>query len=439
MNKNKSSDNQPAKGQTTTEGIEELYVKEPSFFHRPLVEHSGVLRTYYFLVCLVVGIFGGILGELFVNNYFSSQGLQLTSFWQPAADSTSDEKQQVIILRSSEANKAESTALSSLVEAAGASVVGIFPEKKVGESIWDSIYLPSEQLGNGLILTSDGWIVTSEQVITTTSSDLVVVFSDKNMAKVERVVIDKASGAVFIKADAQGLKVVKFGSSQIWFPGEQLLVLASSVASGKYKTALTNLARLNYQPAQKPQDLLQNSETYKEKVLLKDAVDREFFGSPVVNLKGEIIGILYGGQLSPSSSELSGNIVIPHNYFSQVLKNLLANGEIDRPYLGVNYLDLAQIVGLDKNVSEGRQSGAVLYGERGTLPAVMPDSPAAKAGLKAGDIIIKVNNEAVDTNNSLTELVQQYKVGDVLKLTIIFQGTERVVDAVLTAKPKIGN
>ncbi len=429
MAKNKTTNETETIGQTTTEGIEDFYEKEPTVFKRPLLEHLGFIRVYYFLVCLIVGIAGGILGELFVNNYFSSQGLTLTALWQPASEISNNDKQQVIILRTNEINQPESTAIGSLVEAAGASVVGIFPKKETNETIWDTIYLPQEQLGNGLILTADGWIVTSNQVVNTDSKDLVVVMSDKSIADVESIVTDPASGAVFIKAKAQGLKVVKFGTNQIWSPGEQLLVLANSVTNGGYKTILTNLEKLNYQSLTKGQDLLQNTESYKKRILLKDSLSKEFFGSPAVNLKGEIIGILYGGA--------DGNILLPESYFSQAMKSLLANGQVDRPYLGVNYLDLAHVVGLDSAISEGRQFGAVLYGEKGTLPAVIASSPAAKAGLKAGDIIIKVNNEPIDANHSLTELIQQYKVGDVVKLTVVFQGTEREVEAALETKPAV--
>ena len=430
MTKNKSTNEQEIIGQTTTEGLEDFYEKEPNVFKRPLLEHLGFIRVYYFVVCLLLGVIGGILGELFVNNYFSSQGLILTSLWQPTNSVSSDEKQQVIILRTNEINKAETTAIGSLVEAAGASVVGIFPKKTDGETIWDNIYLPQQQLGNGLILTSDGWIVTSDQVIgESIAADLVIVMSDKTLAEIESIVPDTASGAVFIKARAQGLKVVKFGTNQTWSPGEQLLVLANSAANGGYKTVLTNLEKTNYQQLTKGQDLLQSTEIYKKSIVLKDKITKEFFGSPAVNLKGEIIGILYGGA--------EGNILLPESYFSQAMKNLLASGQIDRPYLGVNYLDLAHIVGLDSVISEGRKQGAVLYGEKGTLPAVIPNSPAAKAGLKAGDIISKVNNEPVDAAHSLTEIVQQYKIGDALKFTIIFQGTEREVEVVLTAQPEV--
>ena len=412
------------------EAIDQLYKEDPTIFHKPLIQSVTVLRMYYFFVCLLFGILGGILGELFINNYFSSQGLQLTSVWQQSDISSSNNDKQVIILRSSEINKKESD-LNTLVEAAGASVVGIFQSKAGGETMWENIYLPSEQLGNGLILTADGWIVTSDLILPANTENLVVILADKNILAVERIVKDTASGATFLKVNTQGLKVVKFGSRENWAPGEQLLVLANSVANGGIKAIMTNLEKTNYQQLSKSQDLIQSSEVYSKKVLLNDKVSKEFFGSPVVNLTGEIVGIVYGGA--------SANLLLPQDYFSQSLKSILAVDEISRPYLGVNYLDLSHIVGIDKNISESRTSGAVLYGEKGTLPAVLPESPAAQAGLKAGDIIIKVNNELVDQKHSLTELVQQYRIGDALKLTVIFQGNEREIEVVLVGPPEEEN
>jgi S1-C subfamily serine protease len=420
--------NEVTEASTTVEadGLEEFYKEEQTIFRKPLIQSVTALRAYYFFVCLLFGILGGILGELYINNYFNSQGLPLTTLWQQTNSSGEADKQQVIILRSDQTNKKESD-LNTLVEAAGASVVGIFQAKTTGETMWDSIYLPSEQLGNGLILTADGWIVTSELTIPDNAKNLVVILADKNILTVARIIKDYASGATFLKVNAQGLKVVKFGSRDNWSPGEQLLVLANSVANGGIKAIMTNLEKTNYQLLTKSQDFIQSSEVYKKKILLKDTVGKEFFGSPVVNLQGEIIGIVYGG--------VTANLLLPQDYFSEVLKSLMATDALSRPYLGVNYLDLAHIVGIDKNISESRTSGAVLYGEKGTLPAVMPESPAAQAGLKAGDIIIKINNESVDSKHSLTELVQQYKVGDALKLTVIFQGNEREIEAVLVAPP----
>lgn len=407
-------------GQTDASYIDEIYQDELPVIKKPIIKsHSGV-RMYYFLVALLFGLLGGILGELFVNNYFSSQGLSLTSLWPQ--DNNTSIGQQVIILKSEEVNQTESELLT-LVETVGASVVGIFPKKESGENIWDDFYLPDEQLGNGLVLTADGWIVTTDQIIDTNKDDLVVVLANKQIFPIVDKVVDEATGAVFLKIDAHDLKVVKFGERDTEVLGERLLVLANALANGGLKIVVTNLEKLNYKPITKAQDLLQSSESFDKKILISNSVSSEFYGSPVINMRGEMVGLIYGDK--------QGNTVLPVDYFSPIVKTLLSVGEIVRPVLGVNYLDLSHILGISEQISEGRSQGAVLYGDKDTVAAVIADSAAQKAGLKAGDIIIAVNDESVDARHSLTELIQEYRVGDAVKLKLIFQGTEREVDVVL--------
>ncbi len=413
------------KGQTDTEGLDEIYTDNFSVVKKPIIVSRSGVRVYYFVVALIIGFIGGVLGELYVNNYFSSQGLELTSIWGNSSEAGVEK--QVIILKSSEVNKTENE-LSTLIEAAGASVVGIFSAKDTADVdvMWDNLYLPEDQLGNGMILTSDGWIVTTKRVISDVKQKFSVVLADKKIFAVTDVVADEMSGSVFLKIEANDLKVVKFGRRDAWMPGEQLLVLANSFANGGYETIVTNLEKLNYQEITKPQDLLRSSEVYKKQILLTDEIESIFSGSPVINAKGEIIGLVHASDRLDS--------VLPADYFSPIIKSLLATQEISRPILGVNYLDLAHTLGLPEKISEGRSQGAVLYGEKESVSAVIPGSPAAKAGLKPGDIIIKVNNEPVDAKHSLTELVQQYQIGDVLKLVVIFQGNEREVEAVLVGE-----
>ncbi len=411
--KNKEANKQ---GQTDASYIDEVYQEELSVIKKPIIRSYSGVRLYYFLVALLFGILGGILGELFVNNYFSSQGLSLTALW-PQENNISTE-QQVIILKSTEVNQTANE-LSDLIGTVGASVVGIFPQKEGGETIWDDLYLPDEQLG-------DGWIVTTDRIIDAGEKNLVVVLANKQIFPIIDRVVDKATGAVFLKIEAQDLKVVKFGERDTAVPGERLLVLANALANGGLKTVVTNLEKLNYQPISAPEDLLQSSESFAKKILISDSVSSEYYGSPVINTRGEMVGLIYGDK--------QGDTVLSVNYFSPIVKTLLSVGEIVRPVLGVNYLDLSSVLGISEQISEGRSQGAVLYGDKDTVAAVLADSAAQAAGLKAGDIITAVNDEPVNAKHSLTELIQEYKVGDAVKLTVIFQSTEREVNVVLVGE-----
>ncbi len=404
------------------------FFQEDNIVFKPVIKEEKSIRVFYLLFALVIGILGGILGELYINNYFTALGFPLTDI--TALDKQlKKEEPQVIVFKSMENKKTDSD-LNKLVETAAASIVGIFPAKENKGNVWDSVYLTTEQLGNGFILTADGWIVTTDKVVKDEGQDLRVVLADRKIFPVEDKVFDQVSGAVFLKINADNLKVVKFGERANWSVGDELLVLGNSFANGGLNVVETNLSKLSYQVIKKPTDFIQSSERFSKKALLADRVDKQLFGSPVINRSGEIIGLVY------DNSAPAATTVLPSDYLEIVTKNIIALGETARPYLGVHYLDLAHTLGLPKQITEGRTRGAVLYGEKGLLPAVAADSPAAKAGLKAGDIIISVNKESVDAYRSLTELVQQYKVGDVLKMEVVFEGQKREVEVVLEGKPQ---
>ncbi len=383
----------------------------------------------YLLLAFVFGIFGGIFGELYVNNYFAAWGLPLTNIYQQYSGVTDEVKEpEVIVFKSVDKDKTD-TDFDKLIETAAASVVGIFPVKEEEGGVWDSVYLPDDQLGNGLILTADGWIVTTKSVVGDSDKKYKVVLADKKIFTVSEIVFDPVSEAVFLKIDADGLKVVKFAERSQWRVGNSLFVLGNAFADGGVSVIETNLNKLVYQEIGKPTDFIQSSEKFNKLALLADSVDKILFGSPVLNRQGEIMGLVF-------SNVDGGSTVLPSRYLETAIDNIITLGEIVRPYLGVAYLDLAHTLGLPGEISEGQTKGAVLYGEKNSLPAVAPGSPAAKAGLKAGDIVVAVNDEPVDFYNSLTDLIQQYKVGDVVKLTVIFEGEKREVEVALDSLPQ---
>jgi len=146
----------------------------------------------------------------------------------------------------------------------------------------------------------------------------------------------------------------------------------------------------------------------------------------VVDMEGGIIG-LYSGNFDLAT-------VIPLNHFIDVFNDLLKYQTIERPYFGVNYIDLSVARGLPVAVGENLTAGALIFGgQEYRVTAVAANSPAAKARLKLGDIILQVNDDLVDARHSLTELIQQYKVGDVVKLVVQNSGEVREVEVGLVA------
>ncbi|HDH31207.1 MAG TPA: PDZ domain-containing protein, partial [Candidatus Wolfebacteria bacterium] len=149
-----------------------------------------------------------------------------------------------------------------------------------------------------------------------------------------------------------------------------------------------------------------------ENVIQTDAaINRGNSGGPLLNLKGEVVGI----NVAMVSGAQSIGFSIPINQVKKAIESVKQTGRIITPYLGVRYLSInSELVEKEKLLVE---NGALIRESKGE-PAILPDSPASKAGLQAEDIIIEINKEKIDQNHSLALLIKKYSVGDTITIKI---------------------
>lgn len=426
--KNKEEKNQIQNQENNIDEIvDDIYEDEteaPSLIQKPVYQHSS--RLLYVVLVLVVGFLAGVLGELTINNYLYHQGYDFTRWWEPAA--VNEEGQQVIVFKKEEVANNSADQVKTLIDNASQAVVGIYL-KRGGAQLVDVLYQPKDKIGNALVLTTDGWLVSTLTSLPKESGkELVVITADLKVYPIEKIVNDGTSGVVFLKIYADNLKVVKFAENSRLYSGLPVVALAESLASESVQSQVTAIEKVRYRHILGFADYFQSSEKYETFYTLKDKLPKDFVGGPVVDMEGGIIGLYAAEHDLPT--------IIPASHFANVFNNLLRSQEIERPYFGVNYVDLAIVVGLPEQISEKLTQGALVFGDREhNVIAVEARSPAAKAGIKLGDIILQVNNEPVDARHSLTELLQQYQVGDVVKLVVQNQGVVREVEVGLVSAP----
>jgi serine protease Do len=152
-------------------------------------------------------------------------------------------------------------------------------------------------------------------------------------------------------------------------------------------------------------------------------------GGPLVNLDGQVVGI--NTAVAGQDAQNIG-FAIPINDAKTLIASVKTSGKIVRPYLGVRYIALTKAIATANGLKV--TSGAWLTSSDDEV-VVLPGGPAAKAGLKAEDIITKVDNQAVDSTHSLPSLVGAHKVGDQVTLTVVRQGKTITLKATLAAAP----
>lgn len=306
--------------------------------------------------------------------------------------------------------------VNASIEKVGPAIAGVY-SSKTGSSVLSQIYLPDDLLSTGFILTSDGWLVSYDGFIDEFNIDSLTVVYDGQSFDVEELITDSVTGVMFIKISANNLPVVVFGDSDELVLG-QLVIVLNDVGEAQ----VVNVKNNNYIDVQTGSDYVLSSEEYGGVILLSDNLTDAYLGSPVINLVGEIVGII--SRVGTDSQ------VVPINQFRSIVLDVLRNSFVKRSYLGIDYIDLAQVKGIDSDLSQNQSRGALVYANP------LRNSPAALADIEKDDIILSLDGQPIDEANSLTDLVQQYQPGDSVEFEVLRDGQSLNIDVTLAILPE---
>ena len=412
-NKKDFSADEPNKNPDKEEVIREIYQQEFSVpsFSKTRAGGSKVF-IFYLLMSVIAGFLSGFIQDFWFDDY-------TRTLVEPKEAVTEEQVLDLNFLLNEE-DQAYQDVLSQLKS----QVVGFY-KHRAGEDILDSLYLENDFLGSGMIITSDGWLLTHRSVIET--EDYVVITADKKIFEPLSEVVDQFSGAVLVQIAAQDRSPVRFADLNTVQPTKPLLVSRYAAQNHGSDIVKSAVQKFSYHDQAQGSDFLLSSDKIDHYLKLVTDFDAVYNGAVLVNENVEVVGLLF------YSGRPDIRLAIPGYYLASAVNNFLANrNEIMRSALGVHYVDLSESLGLAPAVSEGKTNGAVLLGNAAkNILAVNEGSPAAQAELKAGDIILKVNNEDVDERNSLTKLIQDYTPGQELTLLVRRAGQEIEVKVVL--------
>lgn len=264
----------------------------------------------------------------------------------------------------------------------------------------------SAAAGSGFILTEDGYILTNYHVVENSNSITVAMYNGDTY-DATLIGYDESNDVAVLKVDAEGLSPVVLGDS------DNLNVGDSVVAIGNPLGELTFSLTAGLVSAKDREVTLSNSLTM-DLIQTDCAINSGNSGGALFNLYGEVIGITNAKYSSSSSSSASiDNIgfAIPINHVLSIVKSIIEKGYISKPYVGVSVSDVNQQTQL-----YGIPAGAAVQ-------AVSDDSPAAEAGLQAGDVITRVNGTEITGSSDLVSLVSEAAIGDTLTMTVYRQGS----------------
>jgi serine protease Do len=257
---------------------------------------------------------------------------------------------------------------------------------------------PGQGLGSGFIISQDGYVLTNAHVVAGDGQVTVRLADAKREFRAKVIGADERTDVALLKIDATGLPTVKLGKSSTLQPGEWVAAIGSPFGFENTITAGIVSATGRSLPA----------ETYVPFIQTDVAVNPGNSGGPLINLAGEVVGVnsmIY----SQTGGYMGVSFAIPIEVALEVSKQLRAEGKVTRGQLGVRIQpmtkELAQSFKLEK------PDGAL-------IATVEPGSPADKAGLKPGDVVLAYNGQAIDDPNKLPRLVGATKPGQSATLRI---------------------
>ncbi|MCD4835029.1 MAG: trypsin-like peptidase domain-containing protein [Bacteroidales bacterium] len=274
----------------------------------------------------------------------------------------------------------------------------------------------SVSFGSGVIISEDGYIVTNYHVVEE-SDEIQVVLNDKRTFTAELVGTDPSTDIALLKLESTNLPYISFGNSDILKVGEWVLAvgnpfnLTSTVTAGIVSAKARNI------------NILRDQSNYPiESYIQTDAaVNKGNSGGALVDLKGELVGI-NSAIISPSGSYSGYSFAIPINLVKKVVDDIMKYGEVQRAVLGVTIKNINSEIAEKYNLD--KIEGILIIG-------VSKDGAAKDAGIKEGDVILKINNIKVNSMAELTEQIGKYSPGDKVYVTIKRDNKRKQFDVLL--------
>ena len=274
--------------------------------------------------------------------------------------------------------------------------------------------------GSGWIISSDGLIVTNNHVVDGATS-IMVTFNDGSSLPVDlkNVKADALSDLAVLKVNATGLPALKIGDSTKLREGDWVVAIGNSLGEGiRVTQGIVSRKNVSMQA--------DNGQTLQGLIETDATINPGNSGGPLVNMAGEVIGITNAKQVATGVENVG--YAISSNEASPLIQDLINNGYIVRPYLGVSTETIV-------NNAYARWYGLkVNSGVR--ITAVGTDSPAGKASLQVNDVIVKFNGQDITDSQQLVDFINKAQVGQTADVTYYRGSVEQTINIVLTETPK---
>ena len=365
-------------------------------------------------IAVVAGIVSGALSAVAVTNLIDEPAAPAGVVTESPADAEPV----------SEVRINESSAVIEAVDRVAPAVVLINTRQ-------ESLLGGADGTGSGVIFDPSGWILTNRHVVEEADS-LTVALSDGRTFTGVVYGIDTFTDLAIIKVDGADLPSAPIGTSRDLAPGQLAIAIGNPLG---YENTVTTGIVSGLGRMINASDANQTSapETLRNLIQTDAAINPGNSGGPLVNSAGQVIGI----NTAVSTTAQGLGFAIPIDIAKPIIDQALAGEPIARPMIGIRYLPITPALADEQGLPV--DFGALVGSTRTDLPSIIPDSPAAVAGLQDGDIIVSVDGQQITAERDLSTLIVNYDPGDTVTLRVLRDNSAREVQVTLTELPRTTN
>ena len=283
--------------------------------------------------------------------------------------------------------------------------------------------------GSGFFVNSDGYIVTNKHVVSDSQADYTVIMSDGRELPATVLALDPVNDLAVIKVEGKDFPSLAFGNSDMLKVGQTVIAIGNPLgefANSVSRGIVSGLKRHVTAGSQFGEE----EETLRDIIQTDAAVNPGNSGGPLLDLAGDVIGV----NVAVAQGAENIAFAIPVNQIKRSVEEVKAKGKISVPYIGVRYVLLNEEAAKQMGIKTTK--GALIQrGQRITDLAVIPGSPADKAGLAENDIILSIDGQAIDADHPLATIIAGKQVGDTVTMKVLHRGDEETVSIKLEERP----
>jgi S1-C subfamily serine protease len=283
--------------------------------------------------------------------------------------------------------------------------------------------------GSGFFISADGYIVTNKHVVDDDNAEYTVLTNDGKKYDAEILAKDGTLDVAILKVKDGGFPYLSIGDSDKLKPGQTVIAIGNALAEFRNSVSVGVVSGLSRSVV--AGDMFGRSEQLEDVIQTDAAINPGNSGGPLLDIAGRVVGV----NVAVSRGAENIGFALTSNTVKNIADSVKQHGEIVRPYLGVRYTQITENLKKKNNLT-------VDYGvlvSRGEAPedlAVIPGSPADKAGIVENDIILEIDGVKLEQGKSLASIIRQKDIGQIVKLKILHKGTEKEVEVKLENAPK---